>query len=477
MNPTDPTNPQQQEASTPVVIQPTVISPTNVPAAEQPVAAVSAEHAPVTPPVKKGRFSNKKRMIGGGIFATLLLAGLGFYFGFYTNSGLLYKQALGNTAFGYNKLIDYAEAYKTTQNKGYQGKGNYTFTSGDSKGSGSLNVQGDGEKFDMNFTLSASGLDINGAMRVLQTDQKQPEVYLKAGGISGLGSLVGTADMAAKLKTLDGVWIKVDSDLLKATLLSASVSQTNTPTKAQIVDAAKAFGVVNKEYLYSTKADKAVLRLVKTHGSESLDGRRTYHYTVGFNKANVKKYVQAQQAALKASKLQAWITENKYQDLVDAVFTDMIKSTDDITDSDTFDMWADAGLRSIYKIRLINEQDNPAQNYIDFGLNYKGGSTFPFFVTSKSKNESGASAFTLKADLNTKTSETAVKFEYTADATKAKANFTLKPSATSPKIDTPKNSVLLSQVLQQLGYGDYVTQLQSSLNAINAANSEDTTGL
>ena len=54
----------------------------------------------------------------------------------------------------------------------------------------------------------------------------------------------------------------------------------------------------------------------------------------------------------------------------------MAKSTKDIKDSDTYDVWMDTSQRILYKVRF-KYKDNPAANYVDIGLGYKGGSDYP----------------------------------------------------------------------------------------------------
>lgn len=145
----------------------------------------------------------------------------------------------------------------------------------------------------------------------------------------------------------------------------------------------------------------------------------------------------------------------------------------DIKSSDTFDIWMDTGHRVVYKVRLNDtEAKNPADNYVDIGLDYKGGSSYPFFIAGSFKGDQKSDDsvnFKFVTTLDTKAHNTNFKLDVKSSGAAggtASANFDFKPSTAAIKIEKPASAKPLSQVLSELGYGDVLSQFQaSSVNA------------
>jgi hypothetical protein len=397
------------------------------------------------------------------IVAVLVLGGTAAaYFGYYMNPSVIYSQSLKNTGKGYDTLINYADQQSKLGNKDYTGTGSYKITTAGSSTDGKLAFKGNGENGDLTFDVGFGGTRINADIRTVKSSGTTPDLYVKASGIKGLGTLTGMPQLDPELAKLDNNWIVIDHtlfDSLTASTAQAATPTTTSPTREQVIDEAHAFGKVNQQYLFSTDKDKAVTKVVKKYGVETVDGRKTYHYKIALQKDNVKKYILAQRDALKATTLNDWLKKNKYDTPVYAGFNDAANSTKDIKSSDTFDMWTDVNRRLVYKVRF-NDTTNPADNYVDVGLNYKGGSDYPFFIAGKSKDSGSTTTFSFVAAVNTKTNNTDLKLDLKTDGSDGvtiTSDFNFKPSTTAIKIDKPSAAIPLSQVLTDLGYGDLLT--------------------
>ncbi len=409
-------------------------------------------------------------LLGGGAAA--------FYFGYYANPSFVYKQSLGNTAIGYNRLVKYVEEQSKQNYKGYVGAGSYKFTSSSFNSEGKMAVKSDGSNGELTLDLGLGPTTLKAdLMAITEAKSTTPDIYIKVDGLDGVAQLVGSPSLTPVLTKLNSSWIVIDHALINSLAQTSQTGSSNAspPTNAQILDEMRAFGKVNKEYLYSTDEDKAVLKLVKKYGIETVDGHKTYHYQVALSKDNVKKYITAQRDALKSSQLSSWLKKNGYDESVYAYFDLMKESANSIKATDTFDLWADMNQRIVYKVRSASSS-NPASNYVDFGLDYKGGDKYPFFIMTKSKSGKDTVDAKFTALVDTKSSDVNFKFDFKSsgsDANALKADFKLKPSNEKVAITKPASAITLQQLMDQLGYGEiykgYLQQLQQEAAAASAA--------
>lgn len=388
----------------------------------------------------------------------LLIGAAAFYFGYYQNPSVIYSQSLSNTGKGYNNLIDYLDQQSKTATKGYTGSGNYNIKASGYSTDGQLSYKSNGKDTDMAFDIGAGTTRINTEVRAIKSTGSVPDLYFKFVGIKGLGSSLGDPALNSELAKLDSRWIAVDHTFIENLEAAAGQSDANsltTPTQAQVLDEARAFGTVNQQYVFTTSKDKAVTRVVKKYGKETVDGHKTYHYQVALQPDNVKKYILAQRDALRGSQLDAWLKQNHLETSVLNSFNQAADSTKDIKSSDTFDVWMDTSHRVVYKVR-INDTQNPAENYADIGLDYKGGSDYPLFISGKSEDSGTTYTYSFVTDLDTKSNNTGVKFNEQStgsDAVTISSNFNFKANTAPPTIAKPSNAIPLSQVLDDLGLG------------------------
>jgi hypothetical protein len=402
-----------------------------------------------------------------------------YYFGYYMNSSVILSQSLSDTGKGYNSLVDYFDSQSKASYKGSTGQGSYSIKADNFTTDGSLSFNSDGQNSDATIDIGYGTGRVKGEVRTVKAASgTAPDVYLKASGISGLGPLLGSPELSSALNQYDGKWLQVDHTLLEnlssAANPTASLTQSeNLPSRDQIADELHAFGNVSQQYVFTTNKDKSVTTVVKKYGVESVDGHKAYHYTLALDKAHVKQYISAQQAALKSSKLDAWLKKNNLESDVDSSFKDMQSSADKIKSSDTFDLWADVKTRLVYKIRVNDKTaKNPAANYVDIGLNYKGGSSYPFFISEQTKDSSSSTNASVVITLDSKTNSAGLKVDFKSTGNAASSgtvNFTFKPTNDVQTISAPSGAVPLSQVLNQLGLSDLLTQAVSSANSTTSS--------
>ncbi|MGH7193732.1 MAG: hypothetical protein ACREJM_09395 [Candidatus Saccharimonadales bacterium] len=433
-----------------------------------------------TPPTTGGpamianRFS-KKLLIPVLAVLVLLVGAAAFYFGYYQNPSVIYSQSLSNTGKGYDNLVGYLDQQSKTATKGYTGSGTYSIKASGYTTDGQLSYKSNGKNTDMGFDIGAGTTRINTEIRSIKSTGTVPDLYFKFGGIKGLGDSLGDPALNPELAKLDGRWIVVDHTVIEN--LEAASGQTGssgltTPTHEQILDEARAFGKVNQQYVFTTAKDKAVTKVVKKYGRETVGGHKTYHYQVALQPDNVKKYILAQRDALRGSQLDAWLKKNNVETSTLNSFTQAADSAKDIKSSDTFDVWMDTSHRVIYKVR-INDTKNPAENYADIGLDYKGGSDYPFFISGKSQASGSSYTYSFVTDLDTKTHSTGVKVNEQStgsDSLTINSDFNFKANTTPPAIATPVHAIPLSQVLDDLGLGGLLggTSSSSSGSSSNA---------
>lgn len=421
----------------------------------------SPAYAALEPP-KKRRFDIRYVAAGGAVLL-LIVIGLGFYFGYYMNSTVVYKSALSRSGKGLVSLTDYAKKQSEAGYKGSNGTGSFKYTSSSFSTDGNIAFKSDDKNSQTTFDVGLGATRLNGDIRTIQKSTgTTPDVYFKASGIKGLGDML-SPEFGAKLDALDSQWITVDHSLLD-TLANSGEGSLKLPTRSQIFDEVDAFQQVNQQYVFTGDEDKSVFRVLKSYGKESSDGRSIYRYKVGFQKEHVTSYLQAQHDALIKSKLGTWIKDSKQTESVDSYFKDAKDSVKDIKSSDTFDLYVDAHQRIIYKARFA-ETKNPATNYVDVGLKGKQGDTLPFFIAATSDSFGAKSKGSVTATLNTKTNLLELNFNFKQDGSDGgtlTGKFSLKPGDQSVKIDTPTGAKQLSEVLQQFNDTNPFTQFESS---------------
>lgn len=424
---------------------------------------------PVAPLAQPPRKRLNKKLLLLILLPLLIVAGAAaFYFGYYNNPEMIFKRGLSNTGKGYDRLVSYVDEEAQKGYKSTIGTGSYEVDLPELKTDGDLGYKGNDRDGQLTFDIGLGSSRVDTDVRLFLSDNDTPDIYAKASGLKGLGSSFDMPELDPQLDVLNDNWIFIDHTLFDNAYASTGLDSEavfKQPTREQLLDEAKAFGGINQEYLFSTKDDKAVLKVKEKLGRETVDGHKTYRYRVNLDKANLKKYIKAQRDALKTSKLNGWLKDNDIDaKAIDDTFDSMVQQANNIKESDTFDLWIDTSNNVIYKVRFSDDKSNAAREYVDLGLDYKGGDDFPFFVTGRVEDEAdGMTNITFVLNLNTKSGVMDYKFDIKNNGPEAGSmsfKLNVKPSTKDVKIDRPANAKPLAEVLSELGYPELATQLQ-----------------
>lgn len=421
-------------------------------------------------PENKGKrgiksFLKKKPVIAGLAVLVLSLGFLGYWFGYHNNPSVIYSQAMSNTNKGYEKLIEYADKQSKTNYKSYSGDGKMSIKSDGSTVDGSMSFKGSGGNAAINAELDLGVAKVTFDSIWLENSDKTSDVYLKVTGLKTIGENLAAAspEIANVISKIENTWIYVDPETTK--MLSgtnADEPQITSPTNKELISAAKAIGEVNQEYLF-TSGDKAVMKVEKKLGKENVEGHNVYKYQVKVDDAQFAEYIKAQKAAIKSSKFYDWLKENNMDEAFESGFDSEVKAAKDGYQDYRTELWVDTDTRLIYKIRTI-EAKNP-NSYVDVGLDYTGGTEYPFFISGSSKNSGSQTDFRMRIILNSSSDQ--IKFDFKASEkgtinVSAEGDFTLKPGNESYKVEKPASAKSLSQLLNELGYGELLKQFQAS---------------
>ena len=471
-------------------------APTSTPINNQPEEKVNQtlnslmRPSPATPlsAAKSGKRNRKKMfIILGASLTTLIVGGLIFYFGYWTNPSVIWGNALSTTAVSYDKTVGYLNNTTKSNFKGTKLTSAIKINAGDTNYSGSLDLQSDklNSQASLKIDLSNAGLGLGNIdieeESIIAPNQTTPDLYLKLGGLGDLlSSFTGTGGNAS---ALDNNWVKINHTEVDGALANAlpiNTTDTSKPslTQSELYGAAKDFGTVNSKYVFTTNSKYSVTKIEKKIGFENVDGHKTYHYLVGFNSQNVQSYITAIRDSLDKDALGTYIKAmGSGQTINDFIgYDSLVSSAKNIKDSDNVDIWVDTGTRTIYKIRK-SDPANPTTNYIEAGLNFKNFDSFPFFINSQ--NVSDSITDKIGAQLTIKTKLNTLEFNVTdtsTDSQDSTNNFTASLNGNVQFINTPLNitaptkTITLKQALTILGladqYDSLVTPPNSSQNSV-----------
>jgi hypothetical protein len=433
-----------------------------------------------TASIKPKRKNGLKLLIA--VIAAIVVLGGGasaYYFGYYMSSDTVWQQSLSNTGKGYGKLVDYANPQSQTTYKGAKIDGTLSFTTDGASYSGSLSGQYDGTNSTASFKQGFGVAKIDLETRTIKkSGNTEPDLYFQ---LSGFKPLVANLPIdgldPTQLASLDGQWIEIDHTLIssiKSKVTPAATTSKPALKRADLIDAAKRFGDVNSQYIFTTKKDKAALTIVKNYGTETVDGHKTYHYKVGFVKNNVKAYVTALRDSFKQSALGTWATKQTGKTVDQIMNYDALEAdADKINSSDTFDLWANTSTRLIYKVR-VSDQKNPAATYTELGLNYTKGSSYPFFINFKDGTDKDGGSGTITTTLDTMTNTINAALTVTAPSVKVSSQLTAQPTNESVSVTAPAGAISLQDALNKAGLGPLYTEFLDSLNATSSSGASAT---
>jgi hypothetical protein len=404
-------------------------------------------------PVSAGKPKKRWVLPVIGVAALLVLIGGGYVFGLYlpNRPDAIYATGLKRSGTAVDSLVSYASAAATKSYKSYDVNGKLVVkgdVSMDAKLTGSFD-----EKANGTLTVNADilGEKITADVRSLHVDDNaSPDVYVRVGGIKSALDTYGLT----YLDSLDNQWLAIDHTLIDSMASSLEMSDaTKTPTNAQVSDAVVKAQTVNKKYLFTDDAKTAVLKDPKYIGKETKDGRPTYHYQVGYDKAHLQAYIKAMKTALDSSSLNSWSkSANDGKNLSELVDFDSLQDTISKAKANyTFDLWIDSETKVIHALHFTDPSDKTSSFTI--AQNYTGGDTYPFALTISGKDDLTGDTVnaSVKLALNTATNKESGELTFKEGGTNGSFNFDITPSSKELKIVAPTGAQSVMSVLDLLG--------------------------
>lgn len=406
---------------------------------------------------KGSPFSGRKKRLVlalGILDVVLCLALAGYVFAFYLpdQPTAVYNASLKRTGDAIDSLISYGKTQSQRNYKSYTISGSLNSKSFDATLNGESSASGD-SKFTMSADIVGEKLDAD-VDTVHVNNSATPDIYLKVSGIKPFLSSYGLTN----LDSLDGQWIDIDHTVIDSALAASNqatstASKTTTyPSTAQLQDAATKAQAVNKEYLFSTASNTAVLRDEKYLGKATLNGRSTYHYQVGYNKAHLESYLDALGAALDSSSLNTWSkAANSGESVSQLLDISSIKSTvANANSSYNFNLWVDAQTKLPASLQFTDPSDRSSVFTLSQG--YTGGTSYPFTFQFNGKDSSSGDqeTDTLHIALNTSTGAYTGSYAGTEGSSTTTASFTVTPSTQTITVTPPSGAEPIVNVLAQL---------------------------
>lgn len=462
----DPNQHTQPDSSSPPPQQPDYPGTTGVPVIPQsPVNGVPTVQGQVysgsggtTPSPAPNSSRKKKRLIiGGAVTAIVVLLSAGYVFGFYlpNTPDRVWSTGLARTGKTVDQLVLAAteeEKLAKTTNSEFTGSVEANLAGQTYKGS--FNSRYDVSRSDSSLAYNnGSQKDFNLKLLTdLADSQDYPDIYFQVTGLNSLGAeqfFPGLGDYEDK-------WIAVSSSYLKSALPveEETAGQNAKFTQQDAAELARIISATTREYVFSTDADKAVMKQKEFVGTEKFENDITAnHYKVGINKTNAKKYCNALVGSFMSADaykrlpgVNAGTIDQDKKDVVQECNESIDK---DIDDNDEFDMWIDKKYKLVHKVRFSDKEDKGS--YLEVGQNYTEGNVIPLFVTMHSDKEKYDGKLTLEVDTEKSITTGSLNFEYKDEQTySAKASFEFKPSEKDVIIERPVDAIPIEQLMQSL---------------------------
>ena len=414
---------------------------------------------PVVPPPRAHKW--RLPLIAGITVLVLVGGSAAAYFGYYQSSSFIWKQALDNTSQGYDQLIAYSNGQSKAQYKSAKLNGTFKLTDSGVTADGTMQAASAGGNSQGTLSIGASGVRVSVDFRTLKVaNSTNPDLYVKASGLQGLGTLLGgSATAPSSLDGADNQWYSIDHTLFDQ-MESANKQTTanKTLTQADVMDAARALSTVNKQYLFSTNSQTAVATKPVKVSTDTRNNRKAYHYQVTVDKDHLAAYLNAATKAIDQSKLGTWVKSTTSKTAAQSMDTGKLKSDLQKQKTQQVDVWVDAGTRTIQTVR-IHDANDPADNYLDVGLNYTGGSKYPFMIGMHNKKGAAVSTLALTTTLDTKAHSLALVGTYASTGgsskpTQLSLSATVQPSNDAVNVTAPSGAKSLVQLLNGLGLSD-----------------------
>lgn len=479
MNPNEPiTKPEIITDAVPLQTTETITDPVQVaPAEVTPVSQVVTSR--VSHKKLFGKFSLP--VIIAAVVVLLVGGSAAAYFGVVVPNKPenIWKTAMNQTSTAYDSAVMKSKAMLSS--KGTAINGTYK-VEGDFVTDGTFSSKSYDKQatFNADIGLGTTRATVEG--RVFQPDtSSNPDIYLKVSGVQGLDGLLGSG-YSAIIDGLNNQWVAIDHTLLD-NLASESLSggSNNTPklnsiSSDDVVAIETVIGGVNKQYVFTTDSEKAVLNVAQNVGKETQDGRSVYHYKVGVNKQHMKDYLNALVDALQSSSLNKVLTDTKLRDALDVDL--LLKSVNSIDDNYTVDVYVDMGTKLIRTIKITDPKD--AASYFEVKVPYEGDATIPLSIrfTSRTAGSSSSPLVTLSLDVKADTAKNSLNANLTANIpaqstsakdTKVSVQLTETTNDTPLNVEKPADAKSLSEIIGLAMTGVYGNSSSSTTSLFDSS--------
>lgn len=432
---------------------------------------------------KKPRFNFRSPLILIPFILILFTATVSAaYFGYYLNPKVIWSESLANTAEGYNALINYASKQNQTSYKGFNLTGALNIHTASNNYSGSLNstVSGVSSISQIKANLGAGTVTIL-VKTVKVSNSQEPDTYININGLNslGLGIVSGGSNIASKL---DGQWIQINHSLLQSLISQVKQNSTEPPnfyslSSTDLINSFVALGKINNKYIFTTNKNNSVTYVSKYLGFQTINGIRTYHYRVGFNKNNLKNYLKAVRNSLSGSSFGSWLSANTKISINNLLnYNQLQTDVNKLNNADTVDVWMNVNSRIVYKVRIY-PQSNSNSQYIDVGINKVVDNQYPFFLDFVSNTKKLDLTLNYNSTLNTTTNKIDINFGLKTNTSTVNGSLGYTPTNNNINIQPPSSSETLQVLMNQLGLGQYYNELIQYLNSQPNISTKSTTNL
>ncbi|MDO8265863.1 MAG: hypothetical protein Q7T41_02890 [Candidatus Saccharibacteria bacterium] len=439
-----------EQVSEPVVVTPQEQAPIATAVTEEPKPAEAVAPKPKSP---------RPKWFLPAILAGLLVLGGGaaaYVTVFQKSADSAWKSALKNTADG---LDAYLKTTNEADQKGFKLDGNFKISSPLAV-DGSMEGQWYESDGSMKADVGAAGARINAEVRTIAPDSgSTPDIYMKVDGLEGLDTLFGSfgasevEGIGESLSALNDQWFFIDHTIIDQAT-AADQSTGLELSKEDLKTISDKVSVVLRDRMFSTSQDKAIFTIEEKLGKEDFEGLSTQKIKVKVDKENFKEFVTTLKDAIKDTKaeelLKAGQTDKTLEEVLD--FDNILKELDDTDFSDaTADVWVEANGAFVRNVRIYPMQDKKDSNYLDFGMNYKGGDTFPIQMKATIDDDGDKGTFSLGVELNKSNGGAKMSFnvDMNVDGGDIKAEGELSVTGSNDKkdIEKPENAQNIFELL------------------------------
>jgi hypothetical protein len=299
-------------------------------------------------------------------------------------------------------------------------------------------------------------------------DNQPANYYFKASGVD----LLGLEGLIPGINSYNNKWIALEGDYAKSVSqnsgaalaglfiagpvtagISKNDSASSAPTREDYAEILSLFSKSSQAYLFTKPGDKSVFINQGYVGKETVDGTKTYHYTLGVNKDNYVAYCKAVGEQI--------IQSDSYRRLArsddDSIAADLEANNavcderaGSISQNQKIDMWVDSQYKVLYKLRF--HESGKDNSYYEVGQKYRGKDNLQIFTNNVDGGANSNLAATVYVNLKTYTAQ--IKIDYNSKAGQNDTSFSLiaetKPTNEDVAVDIPAGAVPLQTAVKEL---------------------------